>query len=80
MERTQSRTNGHVVVHRSTGKNRVKWFTDNQAVAKIITSGSMKEELQKIVVDIFSFCVTKKHLPWGGVDSKNREWKGRLYQ
>ena len=36
----------------------MKWFTDNQAVAKIITSGSVKEELQKIAVYIFSFCVT----------------------
>ena len=62
MERTQDCRNGHVLVHKL-AKHRVKWFTDNQAVAKIITSGTMKEELQKIDVDIFSLCVRKKHIP-----------------
>lgn len=37
--------------------HRVKWFTDNQAVARITTHGSMKIELQRIALDIFSFCV-----------------------
>ena len=31
----------------------VKWFTDNQAVPIIVDSGSMKEELHKLSVDIF---------------------------
>ena len=31
----------------------VKWFTDNQAVPLIVESGSMKEHLPQLVVDIF---------------------------
>ena len=31
----------------------VKWFTDNQAVALIVESGSMKEHLHQLTVDIF---------------------------
>ena len=31
----------------------VKWFTDNQAVSLIVESGSMKEHLPQLVVDIF---------------------------
>lgn len=33
--------------------NRVKWFTDNQAVATIVSSGSMNVHLHKLAVDIF---------------------------
>ena len=31
----------------------VKWFTDNQAVPLIVESGSMKEHLHQLAVDIF---------------------------
>ena len=31
----------------------VKWFTDDQAVPLIVASGSMKEHLPQLVVDIF---------------------------
>ena len=31
----------------------VKWFTDNQAVPLIVDSGSMKQHLHQLVVDIF---------------------------
>ena len=31
----------------------VKWFTDNQAVPLIVESGSMKEHLPQLEVDIF---------------------------
>ena len=31
----------------------VKWFTDSQAVSLIVDSGSMKEHLHQLVVDIF---------------------------
>ena len=36
---------------------RVKWFTDNLAVSKIVDKGSMKYELQNIAVDIFATCL-----------------------
>lgn len=35
---------------------RVKWFTDNQAVAKIVEKGSMKQELQNFAMLIFDTC------------------------
>ena len=31
----------------------VRWFTDSQAVSLIVDSGSMKEHLHQLVVDIF---------------------------
>ena len=34
----------------------IKWFTDNQATAKIVEVGSMKTELQKTACEIFSHC------------------------
>lgn len=44
------------------GKNlynsRIKWFTDNQATAKIIEVGSMRFELQLLAVKIFSRCLS----------------------
>ena len=36
---------------------RTKWFTDNQAVARIAASGSMKEELQEIALSICRTCL-----------------------
>ena len=36
---------------------RTKWFTDNQAVAKIAESGSMKSELQSIALSISQTCL-----------------------
>ena len=36
---------------------RTKWFTDNQAVARIATRGSMKKELQNIVLSICKTCL-----------------------
>lgn len=36
---------------------RVKWFSDNQAVVKIVEKGSMKSTLQHIALDIYSFMV-----------------------
>ena len=38
---------------------RIKWFTDNQNCVKIVKSGSMKLELQKLARSIYSTCVTK---------------------
>ena len=35
---------------------RVKWFTDNQGVARIVLVGSMHFELHLLASDIFSFC------------------------
>ena len=34
----------------------VKWFTDNQGVARIVQVGSMHFELHLLASDIFSFC------------------------
>ena len=39
-------------VHLLSGSS-VKWFTDDQAVPLIVASGSMKEHLPQLVVDIF---------------------------
>jgi hypothetical protein len=36
---------------------RTKWFTDNQAVARIAASGSMKKELQEIALSICRTCL-----------------------
>jgi hypothetical protein len=35
----------------------VKWFTDSQAAAKIVETGSMQLQLPQIAIDIFSFCL-----------------------
>jgi hypothetical protein len=35
----------------------IKWYTDNQAVARMVEVGSMKEHLQLIALDIFNFCI-----------------------
>ena len=34
----------------------VKWFTDNQAAAKIVEVGSMKLDLHRLAIKIFQFC------------------------
>jgi len=50
-----SATSGYALksfVHLMLG-NAVKWFTDNQAVPLIVESGSMKEHLHQLTVDIF---------------------------
>lgn len=36
----------------------VKWFTDNQAAAKIVEVGSMKFELHKMARRIFEICIS----------------------
>ena len=36
----------------------IKWFTDNQNCVKMVKSGSMKLELQKLARSIYSTCVT----------------------
>ena len=42
---------------------RVKWFSDNQAVCSIINKGSMKEDLQCLALQIFNFAtVNSIHL------------------
>ena len=41
------------LLHRS----HVKWYTDNQAVAKIIEVGSMKLDLHLIAIKVFQFCL-----------------------
>jgi hypothetical protein len=37
--------------------NRVKWFTDNQSVSRIVPKGSMVQDLQHIAYDIYRYCV-----------------------
>lgn len=37
--------------------NRVKWFTDNQSVVSIVTKGSMKSDLQRLALQIYSVCL-----------------------
>ena len=32
---------------------RVKWFSDNQAVTRLVAKGTMKPDLQSIVLDIY---------------------------
>ena len=39
---------------------RVRWFTDNQNVVRIVQNGSPKGVLQAEALDIFSVCVTNK--------------------
>ena len=38
----------------------VKWFTDNQAAARIVEIGSMKFDLHLMSIRIFNFCVERK--------------------
>ena len=38
----------------------VKWYTDNQAAAKIADFGSMSPDLNKLVVKIFGACLRSK--------------------
>ena len=35
----------------------IKWYTDNQSVARIVEVGSMKEDLQCLALRIFSMCL-----------------------
>ena len=35
----------------------VKWFTDNQAAAKIVEVGNMRQDLQLIALKIFNICI-----------------------
>ena len=44
------------VIHLLKGQN-VKWFTDNQAVVRIIEKGSMKADLQYYALQIYRICV-----------------------
>ena len=37
----------------------LKWITDNQACVRIVQNGSMKMELQRMAINIFSVCVQK---------------------
>ena len=37
----------------------IKWYTDNQNCVKIVRSGSMKEQLQKLTFSIFSLCLQR---------------------
>ena len=39
--------------------NSVKWFTDSQSVASVVSKGSMKPELQSLAMYIFNICVEK---------------------
>lgn len=39
----------------------VKWFTDNQAVPLIVNSGSLKQHLHQLVVDIFHTANKKQY-------------------
>ena len=38
----------------------VKWYTDNQAAAKIVDVGSTKPDLHKLAVKIFAACLRSK--------------------
>ena len=35
----------------------IKWYTDNQSVSRIVEVGSMKEDLQRLALRIFSMCL-----------------------
>ena len=37
--------------------HRVRWFTDNQNVARILTVGSKKAQLHELAIKIFSLAV-----------------------
>ena len=41
-------------------KLKLKWYTDNQAAAKIVDNGSMKPDLHKLAVNIFGACLRSK--------------------
>ena len=46
---------------------RVKWFTDNQATARIVDVGSMKLQLHHLAYKIFSYCFQHNidlHVQW----------------
>jgi hypothetical protein len=54
----------------------VKWFTDSQAAAKIVETGSMQLELHQIAIDIFSFCLAHQIT----LDTTREEHQGRFYK
>ena len=37
--------------------NTIKWYTNNQSVSRIVEVGSMKEDLQRLALRIFSMCL-----------------------
>jgi hypothetical protein len=41
---------------------RIKWFTDNQNVVRIINKGSMKRKLQDIAISMLNHSLTPFHL------------------
>jgi len=48
---------GAVVINKPfRGQEDLQWFTDNQNVVSIVSKGSTKTVLQKLVLDIFSTC------------------------
>ena len=50
----------HRVLHsfaKSLRNSKVKWYSDNAAVCSIVSKGSMKRELQRLALDIFSLCI-----------------------
>ena len=45
----------------------IKWYTDNQATAKIVDVGSMRLVLQKVAYEIFTYCLGNHidlHIEW----------------
>ena len=42
---------------KSLRNSKVKWYSDNAAVCSLVSKGSMKKELQRIALDIFSLCI-----------------------
>ena len=42
---------------KSLRNSKVKWYSDNAAVCSIVSKGSMKRELQRLALDIFSLCI-----------------------
>lgn len=46
-----------ISLNHEVGGNRVKWFTDNKNVVSIICKGSMKEDLQKVALNIYRHCL-----------------------
>ena len=38
-------------------KGHTIWYTDNQSVSRIVEVGSMKEDLQRLALRIFSMCL-----------------------
>ena len=56
----------------------VVWFTDNQSVTKIVTSGSKVPELQNIALAIFSVCVahgTNLDIQWIPRNQQNSRFR-----